>query len=149
MKNILVPVDLSPFSNEIAGEAIKLAKSITGKVTLLHVVSLDVGFIIGDVGFQYLPELEKTALEEDAKQLNDLQQQLSKEGVEVEAIVKQGIPVDTILDYAKNNSTDVIVIGSKGHGTLYEALVGSVCHDVIKNSEIPVYVIPNKQKEKK
>ena len=149
MKNILVPVDLSPFSNEIALEAVKLAQATGGKLTLLHVVSLDVGFIIGDVGFQYLPELEQTALEEDAKQLNELQQQLSSHGVEVDALVKQGIPVDTILEQSKLNNIDIIVIGSKGHGTLYEALVGSVCHDVIKNSHIPIYVIPNKQKEKK
>lgn len=73
MKTILVPVDLSPFSHEIAMEAVKVAKISGGKLILLHVVSLDIGFIIGDVGFQYLPELEKTALEEDAKELSKLQ----------------------------------------------------------------------------
>ena len=64
------------------------------------------------------------------------------------AIVKQGIPVDTIVEQSKELGADVIVIGSKGHGTLYEAFVGSVCRDVIKNSEIPVYVIPNQKKDK-
>lgn len=146
MRNLLVPVDLSPFSNEIAQEAIKLAKVTQSKIYLLHVVSLDVGFIIGDVGFQYLPELEKTVLEKDAKDLHTLEQSLTQSGIEVETIIKQGIPVDVILEQSKELNIDTIVIGSKGHGTLYEALVGSVCHDVIKHSEVPVYVIPNKEK---
>ncbi|MDO5654915.1 MAG: universal stress protein [Flavobacteriaceae bacterium] len=148
MKNILVPVDLSAFSNEIAQEAVNLAKLVNGKLTLLHVVSLDVGFIIGDVGFQYLPELEQTALEEDAKSLSELQRKLSSQGVVVHAMVKQGIPVDTVLEQAKELNSDIIVIGSKGHGHLYEAFVGSVCRDVIKNATIPVYVIPDKNKSR-
>ena len=148
MKTILVPVDLSPFSNEIAMEAVKIAKITGGKLILLHVVSLDIGFIIGDVGFQYLPELEKTALEEDAKELNKLQEIIAAEGIQVEAIVKQGIPVDTILEQVEETGADTIVIGSKGHGTLYEAFVGSVCRDVIKDAKVPVVVIPNQKKNK-
>ena len=146
MKNILVPVDLSEFSNEIIHKTINLAKGLNAKITLLHVVSLDVGFIIGDVGFQYLPELEQTALEEDAKALNELQKSVLNQGVQVDALVKQGIPVDTILEQSKELNIDIIAIGSQGHGTLYEAFVGSVCHDVIKHSEIPVFVIPNQKK---
>lgn len=148
MKNILVPVDLSAFSNEITEEAIKLAKAINAKLTLLHVVSLDIGFIIGDIGFQYLPELEKTALETDAKELDEIHKYVEKQGVESVALVKQGIPVDTIIEQTKELGIDIIVIGSKGHGTLYEALVGSVCRDVIKNSTVPVYVVPNQQRKK-
>ncbi|MDG4945789.1 universal stress protein [Weeksellaceae bacterium KMM 9713] len=148
MKTILVPVDLSPFSHEIAMEAVKVAKISGGKLILLHVVSLDIGFIIGDVGFQYLPELEKTALEEDAKELTKLQEIVAAEGVEVESMVKQGIPVDTILEQADEVNADAMVIGSKGHGTLYEAFVGSVCRDVIKDAKIPIVVIPNQKKKK-
>lgn len=148
MKTILVPVDLSPFSHEIAMEAVKVAKITGGKLILLHVVSLDIGFIIGDVGFQYLPELEKTALEEDAKELTKLQEIIAAEGVDVESIVKQGIPVDTILEQVIETGSDAIVIGSKGHGTLYEAFVGSVCRDVIKDSTVPIVVIPNQKRNK-
>ena len=148
MKTILVPVDLSPFSNEIAMEAVKVAKITGGKIILLHVVSLDIGFIIGDVGFQYLPELEKTALEEDAKELSKLQDIIAAQGVEVESLVKQGIPVDTILEQVEETGADTIVIGSKGHGTLYEAFVGSVCRDVIKDAKVPIVVIPNQRKKK-
>lgn len=142
MKTVIVPVDLSAFSDKIVDAAVDFAKIIDAKLVLLHVVSLDVGFIIGDVGFQYLPELEKTTLEEDAKLLTGLQERVKSKGVECEALVKQGIPVDVILEETKNLGADIIAIGSQGHGTLYKAFVGSVCSDVIKQSEVPLYVIP-------
>ncbi|MXV38478.1 universal stress protein [Flavobacteriaceae bacterium Ap0902] len=148
MKNILVPVDLSSFSNEVINHAIALAQDLNGKLTLLHVVSLDIGFIIGDMGYHYLPELEETTLHEDAKALKQLELKVREMGVEVASLVKQGIPVDTILEEAETMQADLIAIGSKGHGTLYEAFVGSVCRDVIKNAEIPIYVIPHQKKRK-
>lgn len=147
MKNILVPIDLSVFSKHIVEEAINLTKAIDGKITLLHVVSVDVGFVVGDIGFQYLPELEETSLKEDAKQLHEFQEMVKEHNIPCEGLVKQGIPVDTIIEEAKKLTSEIIVIGSRGHGSLYEALVGSVCHDVIKQATIPVYVIP-KKKEK-
>ncbi len=148
MNNILVPVDLSESSHKILQQAVKLAKMSDAKLHLLNVVSMDIGFIVGDVGYQYLPELEQTVLEEDARQLKDLEQQVTDQGVECDSIVKQGIPVDIILEESDNLNVSYIVIGSQGHGTLYEALVGSVCHDVIKNSKVPLLVVPSKQENK-
>ena len=51
-------------------------------------------------------------------------------------------------EQADETHADTIVIGSKGHGTLYEAFVGSVCRDVIKDAKIPIVVIPNQKKKK-
>lgn len=150
MKKILVPVDLSEFSKEIIEEAAKLAKLTDAELILLNVASVDVGFIIGDVGFQYLPELEHTALEDDAVMLSNFTDYIKLKDIKCKSLVKQGIPVDVILEQAEEQNADCIVIGSRGHGSLYEVLVGSVCHDVIKYSNIPVYVIPNnKAKEEK
>ena len=130
-------------------EAIKLAKLTNAELILLNVASLDIGFIIGDVGFQYLPELEHTALEDDAVMLSNFTDYIKSKGVECKSLVKQGIPVDVILEQAEEQKVDCIVIGSRGHGSLYEVLVGSVCHDVIKYSNVPVYVKPNnKEKDK-
>ena len=149
MKKILVPIDLSAFSKEVIEEAIKLAKLTGAELILLNVASLDIGFVVGDVGFQYLPELENTALEDDAKMLSNFTDYVKLKGVKCESMVKQGIPVDVILEESDKQHADCVVIGSRGHGSLYEVLVGSVCHDVIKYSNVPVYVKPNNKKKEK
>ncbi|CAI9429927.1 Universal stress protein UspE [Candidatus Ornithobacterium hominis] len=143
MKKLLVPVDLSNITDEIIRQSIHFAQDLSAEIILIHVVSLDVGFILGEVGFQYLPELEETALEKDAVHLNNLKNQIEKSGVNCNSFLKQGIPAEIILETAEEIKPYAIVLGSKGHGNLYNALVGSVCHDVIKESKFPVFVVPN------
>lgn len=147
MKKLLVCVDLSNITDEIIQQSICFAKDLSAEIILIHVVSIDVGFILGDVGFQYLPELEETVLEKDAIQLNDLKLKIEKSDVQCRALVKQGIPAEIILETAEETSPYAIIIGSKGHGNLYNAFVGSVCHDVIKESKHPIFVVPSLEKK--
>ena len=60
MKTMIVPIDFSASTKYILKEAVIYAKATGSKICLLHVASLDLGFIIGDIGFQYLPELEES-----------------------------------------------------------------------------------------
>ncbi|MMZ71849.1 Stress response protein NhaX [compost metagenome] len=53
----------------------------------------------------------------------------------------QGSPAEVILSYVKKHDNDVIVIGSRGLGTIREFVLGSVSHNVVQNAKIPVLVI--------
>jgi nucleotide-binding universal stress UspA family protein len=141
-QKILVPIDFSEFNQKVISKAIEHAKLVNGELFLIHVATLDLGVIVSETGFTYLPELEETALHEEAEQLNKLQQEITAKGVPCQAIIKQGIPADIIIEEAKTLPADLIVIGSLGHNTLYNMLIGSVATDVIKHSTIPLLVIP-------
>lgn len=142
MKKLLVAVDLSKISEKIVQKAIALAKDLSAEIVLVYIVSLDVGFIMGDVGFQYLPELEATELEEDDKCLKEIKERIEKQGVKCDVVIQQGIPEEKLIELSQKLGAYAIVIGSKGHGNLYNTLVGSVCHEIIKNSSVPVFVVP-------
>ncbi|MOA44126.1 Stress response protein NhaX [compost metagenome] len=62
-------------------------------------------------------------------------------GVTATVEMLQGSPADVILKYAKSHDNDVIVIGSRGLGTIREFVLGSVSHNVVQNAKIPVLVI--------
>ena len=47
-----------------------------------------------------------------------------------------------ILDVAKHVLADVIVMGSRGHSTIGELLLGSVAHKVTMKADIPVMLVP-------
>lgn len=141
-QKILVPIDFSEFNQKVIGKAIEYAKLVQGEIYLLHVATLDLGVIVSETGFTYLPELEETALHEEAEQLHKLQQEIIQKEVPCQVIIKQGIPADIIIEESKNIPADIIVIGSLGHNTLYNMLIGSVATDVIKHSTIPLFVIP-------
>lgn len=144
-QKILVPIDFSDFNKTVIKHAIEHAKLVKGEIYLIHVATLDIGVIVSETGFTYLPELEETALNEEAEQMSQLKEEIESQGILCETIVKQGIPADIIVQEAKDLNVDLIVIGSLGHNALYNMFIGSVASDVIKHSSVPLLVVP-KQK---
>jgi nucleotide-binding universal stress UspA family protein len=57
------------------------------------------------------------------------------------AFVKNGPVARGIVSFADENHVDLIVIGSRGHGSVEAYLLGSVSHKVTGLSEVPVMVV--------
>jgi nucleotide-binding universal stress UspA family protein len=57
------------------------------------------------------------------------------------AFVKNGPIARGIVSFADENHADLIVIGSRGHGSVEAYLLGSVSHKVTGLSELPVLVV--------
>ena len=142
MKNIVFPVDFSDTTDVLIDGAVDFAKEVMGKICLIHVAPADIGFAIGDMGFQYFPEIEKSEIAEELSELNELQKRIESKGVGCEHILKQGVSADIILNYAKEKNASYIVMGSHGRSGIYDVLVGSLTKDITKNSPIPVVVVP-------
>ncbi|NAW50536.1 universal stress protein [Elizabethkingia argentiflava] len=142
MKTIVLPIDFSEKSEYLIDEAIKFAQEVKARLSLIHVTPLDIGFAIGDMGFQYFPEVEKSEIKEELLQLNHLEQRVRDRGIECDHILKQGEAASIILDHAEEKKADYIVIGSHGRSGMYDVFIGSLTKSITKNSPIPVLVIP-------
>ena len=142
MKKIILPVDFSDSSNKLVDYAINFAKDINADIALIHVAATDIGFVIGDMGFQYFPEVEENEIKYELKELNKLQERVIANGVNCTHILKQGIAGDTILDFATEKSGDYIVVGSHGRSGVYDVFIGSLTKEITKKSKIPVLVVP-------
>lgn len=139
---LLVPIDFSEFNQKVISQAIDHAKLINGEIYLIHVATLDIGVIVSETGFTYLPELEQTALNDEAERMNAFKTMVEAAGIPCQTIVKQGIPADVIVNEANALEVDLIVIGSLGHNTLYNMFIGSVASEVIKHAKVPLLVVP-------
>jgi len=146
-KKILLPIDFENSSQHIIDEAVKFAKILNAKIVLLHIASLEIGFVIADLGFQYLPELENTELEREANELTIYKNEISSHNIECESFMLQGIPSDTIIEKSKEFGVDYIVMGTHARGAFFEAILGSVTKDVLKKSKIPVLLVPSIKKK--
>ncbi len=142
MVNIVLPVDFGDKTEQLVEGAIKFAKQINGRIFLIHVAPSDIGFAIGDMGFQYFPEVEENEIREELVQLNKIQQRILAHNVECEHILKQGIAKDIILEHAVDKKADFIVMGSHGRSGIYDVFVGSLTKGITKDSNIPVLVLP-------
>ena len=64
----------------------------------------------------------------------------TRAGVEAEAEVLEGDPAERIVELARLRDVDLIVVGSRGLGTLAGLLLGSVSRDVMHHADRPVLV---------
>lgn len=142
MINIILPVDFSEATDKLLDGALKFAKEISGKICLIHVAPTDIGFAIGDMGFQYFPEIEQNEIKQELVQLNAIEQRITAQGVTCEHLLKQGIAGDVILEYAKDKEASYIVMGSHGRSNMYDVFVGSLTKELTRKSHVPVLVIP-------
>jgi nucleotide-binding universal stress UspA family protein len=70
---------------------------------------------------------------------------LVREGVQLERVVLRGRPATAIVDDARTANVDVIVLGSRGHGTIVSMLLGSVAKEVADQAPCPVLVARGRQ----
>jgi nucleotide-binding universal stress UspA family protein len=139
MKVILVPVDFSDVTPRLVEAATSIASATGGHIVLLNVMSPphlavrgagETAGIVNDVKKHYL-------------HLNELHHEIEKSGVSVTIDQPQGSPVETILKVSERESADMIVMGSHGHGALFELLAGSVTSGVLRSAKCPVLVVPS------
>ncbi len=142
IKNILVPVDFSEFSDRAVNYARFLAKHYQAKITLLHAITL----FHAEPGQekqleeyeQWIAEREKEVRASFSKHNADGKQQ----GVEIDGyVVRSFSAADTILDYIADNDVDIVVIGTHGRTGFKKFVYGSVAEKIVRLSPIPVITL--------
>jgi nucleotide-binding universal stress UspA family protein len=142
MDVILVPVDFSEATTEALRIAWNLASDCAAKVYLLHVEQLCAEDLKGARPQRFHREFLVRLAREDHRELRQLAQDLRLRGCDADALLVRGYTVDKILNEARRLKADLIVMGSHGHGRLYDALVGSICQGVLRKATVPVLVVP-------
>ena len=139
MKRILVTTDGSPSSAEAVAFGVELASEHEAELIFVHVVpTLDVvpssGFGMGGA-FPHEPSKRDHVVLEEAAAI------ASEHGVISTTAMLRGDTVNEIVAYADSHDVDLIVVGSRGHGAIAGALLGSVSRGVLGESKRPVLIV--------
>jgi nucleotide-binding universal stress UspA family protein len=141
-ETVLVPIDLSEVSARVVDGAGDLAQRIGAGVVLLHVEPPDPAFVGYEVGPKSVRDSVAQDIRKDDERLHALRDRLRAKSVDAESLLIQGPAVEKILEESERIDAGYIVIGSHGHGALFDLVVGSVCDGVVRNAKRPVLVIP-------
>ncbi|MDO3413207.1 universal stress protein [Saccharibacillus sp. CPCC 101409] len=138
---ILLAYDGSNASNKALERAIGLAQATPGAaLEVLHIYDYP-RFFVGD-GIAPVPgSVNKEFFDLAEQTVEEARRRIAEAGVEARIEMRQGAPAVLILEYAKELGADVIVIGSRGLGAIREFVLGSVSHNVVQHSEIPVLIV--------
>ncbi len=136
---ILIPTDGSDTANKAVKHALGLAKALNSKVYGIYVVDIS--------AFAGLPEeivwdsMKNLLRDESKRALGYIEEHAKKEGVEFEALVKEGVPAEEIVKAASEIKADLIVMGTSGRTGIDKFLLGSVAEKVIRTAPCPVMVV--------
>jgi nucleotide-binding universal stress UspA family protein len=133
---ILLATDGSREAELAATTAVDLAKGTNSELHVVHVG-------------QFLPtllaqtEVEPVQLEREAQQLLDEQVRRVEEagGTVKAAHLRLGRADEEIVDLAQEIGAGFIVMGSRGHGRMRRALMGSVSESVVRHAHCPVTIV--------
>ena len=79
--------------------------------------------------------------EEGDKVLSPIKKFLDKHALNYRCVSIVGHPVDEILKAAAKEKSHLIVMGTRGHGLIGRALIGSIAQRVVTDCEIPVLLV--------
>ncbi|MEO6893765.1 MAG: universal stress protein [Ginsengibacter sp.] len=156
MKKILIALDYNPTAQKIAEAGYELAKSMNAEIILLHVVadytyysSLDYSPILGFDQFSNLGAVQIDSVIELENAANEYLEKIKEHlgDPSVKTLIKDGDSGDAIIEAAKNLEANLIVLGSHSRKGLDKILMGSVAQKVLRQSEIPLFIIPIKEKD--
>jgi nucleotide-binding universal stress UspA family protein len=139
---ILVAVDLSDATGKIIEVAEYLAKATQGNVRVLHVAEAEPDFVGYDAGPDVVRDQLAKEFREEHRGVQAHADSLREAGVEAKALLIKGPIVETVLSEAKRFGAEVLIVGSHGFGALYDLLVGSSSRGILKDTKIPVLVVP-------
>src|SRR5215207_432395 len=143
VQRILVPLDGSPFGDQILAPATTLARLMNASLTLLSIVEpmlANAAFATGIDGVPVAPVVahptddegheEQTALESATLERTAARIRLLDLSVDTKVLI-DGRPAHAIVDFASRHHIDLIAMTTHGRGALQRLVAGSVSESVL------------------
>ena len=140
--NIVVAIDFSNATESVMRITQRIAGKSGAHIYLLHVADPEPDFMGYDAGPEVVRDQVAELHNEAHRRTQDLAERLRQSGLEATALTIQGAIVESVLDQAERLDAGFIVVGSHGHGAMYDLLVGSISEGIVRQSVRPVLVVP-------
>ena len=139
---ILFPTDFSDHSKHAFSYALSFAKEYGAKLVMLHVVE-DVQYLANAYMFDVPMMPSFSDMEQSrSKEMDEfLEREVSDSSVQIDKSIRHGRPFVEIIQAAREEEADLIVIATHGRGGLEHVLFGSTAEKVVRKAPCPVLSI--------
>ena len=141
-KHILIATDGSELAGKAVAAGFALARQLEAKVTAVTVTEPWTALVPGDIGIAFpVDEYEKSSSENATHILASVSKLARKADIECATVhAKDQYPAEGILETARTNNCDLIVMASHGRRGLGRLLLGSQTVKVLTHSMVPVLI---------
>lgn len=139
---ILIATDGSLAARTALVKAAEIARASHAELIVVNVT------LTAETHWGYAPYGEVSSeklIQIGQKIIDDSIEGIDLNGIKITTKVRLGNPELEILDEAKSQNVDLIVVGSKGAGMLKGALLGSVANKLLKLAPYPVLLVKDSQ----
>ena len=141
IKKVLVPIDFSDYSKSALKYAVNFAKSFNADIILIYVVEPVIyppDFSMGQIA---MPSINAEWDDRAKDELQKLAKSEIAEIANVKTIIKTGKPFVEIIETAKEENIDLIIIATHGHSGVEHILFGSTAEKVVRKAPCPVLTL--------
>ncbi len=137
IKKILVPVDFSPASEGAARHAAALARHFHSQIVLLH-VQKPLTPVMGGIESIYWAADPYDLSQREREELDSFLQTELQE-FPVRRVLLEGDPARRIVEFARAEKPDLLVLSTHGYGPFRRFILGSVTAKILHDTEFPVW----------
>jgi nucleotide-binding universal stress UspA family protein len=141
LKKILVPMDFSIHSKKAADFGLWLSKSFSASIEFIHVIEQDIHPSFYASGIESIFQIDKGLKNRVIDNLREFVADQLPEKIQPEYRVKEGKAHKEIVEYARENDIDLIVIATHGLSGLDYVLLGSTTEKVVRWANSPVLTV--------
>lgn len=142
LNRILVPIDFSDNSKDALERALFLTKQSGGQVICHHVYEVPIGYSKAGKTFTEFAEIMRGHAENS---MSDFLKDIDSDGQLIEtsySLTGDNDIVHDILSAARENDSDMIVVGAKGRTNLAAVFMGSIAEGLAEHDrELPVFIV--------
>ena len=138
---LLLPTDFSPSSARAEAEGVRLARECKAEIVVLHVVAEMYMYGSGRVKIAELMTVRAARLTAAKRALEDRIADLRSRGVRVRGVLRSGSAHRQIIETARRERCDMIVMATRGRGRVARWLLGSTAERVIRLAPCPVLTV--------
>jgi len=140
--SILVPLD----GSNVAECSLPHAKAIASafqvhKVFLITVLTPFSSRVLSRVPSKKLDIVAQSSEAHTREYLAGITASLAEEGINAESVVASGKPAEQVVNFAKRNSIDLIVMATHRRSGVSRRPYGSVAEMVMRTSSVPILVV--------
>ena len=138
MSTIALGLDASKGAQAAAHWVTQIARASDDRVVAVHVMPRSELWALGALQVDAKPLVDET----QALLAGPWTSALRKAGIACTTRFVRGDPAAELLRAATRLNAAMLVIGTKGHGSVHDLVVGGTVHKIINRSSVPVVLVP-------